>query len=101
MLALWAQEIMNGGVNNEVVENGGDAVQNGEPEEPIRSIWFVRVPRPDNDDRSVELAQQEFDMHLATCRLLNENRRLKKVRIYSKGTYGKHSLQQISFRLVL
>lgn len=74
------QETANGAVNNEeVVENGGDVAENGEPEEPIKSLWFVRVPRPDNDDRSVELAQQEFDMHLATCRLLNENRRLKKV----------------------
>lgn len=49
-----------------------------------RGLMFVRVPKSDVQDRSVEIAQQEFEIQLTTCRLLNENRRLKKVRNFEE-----------------
>lgn len=53
--------------------------ENGEPIEPLRALYFVRIPRPDNEDHSVQLIQQEFEMHLATVRLLDESRRMKRL----------------------
>ncbi|GMH44752.1 hypothetical protein BSKO_12704 [Bryopsis sp. KO-2023] len=68
-------------------EDGEDAAKSdepkvdeyGEPIEPLRALYFVRIPRPDNDDHSVQLIQQEFEMHLTTVKLLDESRRMKRL----------------------
>lgn len=53
---------------------------NGEPEEPLRGLYFVRVPKPDlGDETAVQRFQQEFEVKLAAVNLLKETRRMKRL----------------------
>lgn len=51
-----------------------------EPEEPLRGLYFVRVPKPElGDETAVQRLQQEFEMQLTTVQLLTETRKMKRL----------------------
>eukprot|EP00803_Ostreobium_quekettii_P001783 evm.model.scf_1110.1 EVM.evm.TU.scf_1110.1 scf_1110:15-2914(-) len=59
---------------------GDEGGPEGEPEEPLRGLYFVRVPKPDlGDEATVARLEQEFEVRAAAAELLKETRRLKRI----------------------
>ena len=51
----------------------------GEEDEPLKALYFVRIPRPDSDSPTYDLLQQEFDAQLAQVKIYVEERRVQTV----------------------
>jgi len=48
----------------------------GEEEEPLRALYFVRLPKPDFDSPTYDLLQQDFEAQLAQVKIYVEQRRI-------------------------
>lgn len=64
---------------------------NGDDDEPLKALYFVRIPKPDFDSPAYDLLQQEFNAQLTQCGILVEHRRVHSVRdfyaCYFKGCF--------------
>ena len=51
----------------------------GEEDEPLKALYFVRIPRADTDSPTYDLLQQEFEAQLAQVKIYVEERRVQTV----------------------
>lgn len=52
----------------------------GEEDEPLKALYFVRLPKPDFDSPTYDLLQQDFEAQLAQVKIYVEHRRVHTVR---------------------
>lgn len=55
------------------------APKEGDEEEPVKALYFVRIPKPDFDSPTYDLLQKDFEAQLAQVKIFVEHRRVHSV----------------------
>jgi len=74
----------------------------GEEDEPLKALYFVRLPKPDFDSPAYDLLQQDFEAQLAQVKIYVEHRRvhtLKKKEARTDTTRALECLKEANARV--
>lgn len=74
----------------------------GEEDEPLKALYFVRLPKPDFDSPAYDLLQQDFEAQLAQVKIYVEHRRvhtLKKKEARADTTRALECLKEANARV--